>query len=94
MTHLVAIILGFVEGLTEFIPISSSGHLIIAREILHVNDQGGLAFDAVLQLATSCALLVYFWKDVWSLIKNFFTWVTGKGIGEKEKMLLLSIILG
>ncbi len=94
MTHLVAIILGFVEGATEFIPISSSGHLIIVRQILGENNLGGLAFDAVLQLATSCALLVYFWKDVVRLVKNFFAWVFGKGIEQKEKTLLLAIILG
>ncbi len=82
MTHLVAIILGFVEGLTEFLPISSSGHLIIVRQLLHVQETGGLAFDAVIQLATSCALLVYFWRDVLDLITF------------KEKKLVYSIILG
>lgn len=64
------IILGIVQGLTEFIPVSSSGHLIVAREFLtlHGND---LAFDAVLQLATVLAVLVYFWKDLWGLLYDW-----------------------
>jgi len=64
------VILGLVQGLTEFIPVSSSGHLILAREFLtlHGND---LAFDAVLQFATILAVLVYFWKDLWGLL---FDW--------------------
>jgi undecaprenyl-diphosphatase len=64
------IILGIVQGLTEFIPVSSSGHLILAREFLtiHGND---LAFDAVLQLATILAVAVYFWKDLWGLLYDW-----------------------
>lgn len=61
-------ILGVIQGLTEFIPISSSGHLILVREIFGFKDQG-LAFDAVLHLATVLAILVYF-RDDW---KNIFT---------------------
>jgi undecaprenyl-diphosphatase len=94
MSHLVAIILGFVEGATEFLPISSSGHLIIVRQILGENNLGGLAFDAILQLATSCALLVYFWKDILGLLNVAFGWLTRKNIDKKNKTLLLSIIIG
>ncbi len=65
-----AIVLGLVQGLTEFIPVSSSGHLILVREFLtiHGND---LAFDAILQLATILAVLVYFWKDLWGLLYDW-----------------------
>lgn len=64
------LLLGLVQGLTEFIPVSSSGHLILFREILgiHGND---LAFDAVLQFATILAVLVYFWKDLWALLYDW-----------------------
>ena len=55
-----SIILGAVQGLTEFLPISSSGHLILTREFLGINSVNGLAFDAVLQLATTLAIIVYF----------------------------------
>ncbi len=94
MTHLVAIIIGAVEGLTEFIPVSSSGHLIIARQLLGVNDSSGLAFDAIIQLATSCALLVYFWRDVIRLLQTAWMWFIRRPIESSEKTLLYSIVLG
>ena len=75
MTPIVAIVLGFIEGATEFLPISSSGHLIIARQLLGVNDFGGLSFDAVIQLATTLAILVYFWRDIVRLIITFLIMV-------------------
>ncbi len=94
MTHLVAIILGFVEGATEFLPISSSGHLIIARHLLGVNDLGGLTFDAVLQLATTFALIIYFWRDIWYLTMTFFNVVRGRLVMDRDRVLLYSMILG
>lgn len=68
-----SIILGLVQGMTEFLPISSSGHLIIARDLLGIAQEGGLAFDAILQLATACAVILYFRKDIIDLIKNLFS---------------------
>lgn len=95
MTHLVAIILGFVEGATEFIPVSSSGHLIIFREILGAKDFGGLAFDAVLQLSASLALIVYFWKDVAYLAKSVWQMIRRKQLDRMEdQVLLYAILLG
>ncbi len=75
------LLLGFIQGLTEFIPVSSSGHLILFRELfgIHGND---LAFDAVLQFATILAVLVYFWKDLWALL---FDW-------KKLKIIILATI--
>lgn len=69
MEILNSIILGSVQGITEFLPISSSGHLILAREFLGLQVQHGLAYDAVLQLATTLAIIIYFYKDIWN-IKN------------------------
>lgn len=66
--YIQAFVLGLVQGLTEFIPVSSTGHLVLVREVLGWSDQG-LFFDMVIQFATLFAVVVYFWKD-WS---NFFT---------------------
>lgn len=68
MSVIEAIFLGLVQGLTEFIPVSSSGHLILARAFIGLSLEGSLAFDAVLHLATALAVLVYFWKDILLLI--------------------------
>ena len=63
MTALHALVLGVVQGLTEFLPISSSGHLILVPVLLGWPDQG-LAFDAVVHLGTALALLCYFGQDL------------------------------
>lgn len=62
-----AIILGIVQGLTEFLPISSSGHLIIFPWLFGW-ESGGLAFDAALHLGTLTAVLVYFWRELRNMI--------------------------
>jgi undecaprenyl-diphosphatase len=80
MSFIDAIILGLVQGLTEFIPISSSGHLIIAREIFNINGFEALGVDAVLQLATILAVIVYFFRDLPELLRN--------------RIYLLAIVLG
>lgn len=68
MDLLRALILGIVQGLTEFIPVSSSGHLVLVPRMLGWPDQG-LAFDAALHIGTLSALLVYFWHDWLRLIR-------------------------
>jgi undecaprenyl-diphosphatase len=67
-----SIILGAVQGITEFLPISSTGHLIIFRDILGLNVSYGLVFDAILQLGTALAVLIYFWKDLVNLFRGVF----------------------
>jgi len=90
------IILGIVQGLTEFLPISSSGHLILAREFLTIQIGNDLAFDAVLQLATTLAVFVYFRKDILGYIENFFLIITKRGdvVEKKERTLLYAVIIG
>lgn len=65
-----AVILGLVQGFTEFIPISSSGHLILVGNFLHFA-YSGLAFDTALNIGTLAALLTFFWKDFWKLARDF-----------------------
>ncbi|GIF47844.1 undecaprenyl-diphosphatase [Asanoa ferruginea] len=73
MTWTEAIVLGIVQGLTEFLPISSSGHMRITSAIFFGQDAGA-SFTAVTQLGTEAAVLVYFAKDIWRITK---TWVVG-----------------
>ena len=71
MNVIQAIILGLIQGLTEFIPVSSSGHLILAHYFFGINATG-LAFDVALHLGTLTALLIYFYKDLVQLGKGLF----------------------
>lgn len=64
-----AIILGAVQGLSEFLPISSSGHLILVPHLLGV--ETGLAFDTILHIGTLVAIFTFFWNDILDLIKGF-----------------------
>lgn len=65
-----AIILGAIQGLTEFIPVSSSGHLIAIPYLLHWNYQGK-AFDVAVHLGTLVALIAYYWRDWISILSSF-----------------------
>lgn len=89
MNLIFTIILGVVQGLTEFLPVSSSGHLILFRSFLNFEGSYGLAVDAVLQLATTFAILIYFHKDIIQIIKNVF----GKKENTAGGITLLKIIV-
>lgn len=68
-----AIILGIVQGLAEFLPISSSGHLAIIKEIMHVDlESGGMFFDIMLHLGTLAAIFIAFWGDISRMIVEGF----------------------
>ncbi|MFC0033248.1 undecaprenyl-diphosphate phosphatase [Micromonospora chaiyaphumensis] len=73
MTWVEAIVLGIVQGLTEFLPVSSSGHLRITSAIFFGRDAGA-SFTAVTQLGTEAAVLIFFFKDIWRIIR---TWCLG-----------------
>ncbi len=88
------LILGVVQGLTEFLPISSSGHLILAREVLGIETEFGLSVDAVLQLATSLAILLYFRKDFWNMLVAAFNWMRGHIIPSHDKILIGALVVG
>ena len=73
MTAIKSIILGIVQGLTEFLPVSSSGHLVIFQKLLKFNDPGVL-FEIAVHLGTLVAVIIYFRKDIWEIIQSIFNW--------------------
>jgi undecaprenyl-diphosphatase len=77
LSWLQIVVLAVVQGITEFLPISSSGHLILVPHVTGWPDQG-LAIDAASHLGTLAAVLIYFWRDVWRLITGFFRLVGGR----------------
>ena len=93
MSFLEAIVLGITQGLTEFIPVSSSGHLILVHKFFG-SSTNDLALDAVLQLATVLAVLVYFRLELWTLIKNTISIVLRKPVEQKDKTLVGALFFG
>lgn len=73
-----ALILGLVQGLTEFLPISSSAHLRIVGEFLGSGADPGAAFTAITQLGTETAVIVYFWHDITRIIGAWFRSLLGR----------------
>lgn len=67
-----ALLLGIVQGLTEFLPVSSSGHLMIFKELLGVDAEGFLDFTVTVHFATVLSTLVVFWSVIRNLLKGFF----------------------
>lgn len=72
MNWLQALLLGIVQGLTEFLPVSSSGHLMIVKELLGVDGEGFLDFTVTVHLATVLSTIVVFWKPICKLFSGFF----------------------
>lgn len=67
-----ALLLGLIQGLTEFLPVSSSGHLTIGREILGIEASGDLVFEVAVHAATVLATIVVFRKEIWRLLCGLF----------------------
>lgn len=100
MSYLSAILLGLVQGVAEFLPISSSGHLAIAQNLLHLDTTVPDFFDVLLHLGTLLAVFVAYWRDICSMVAELF-----RGIGDlvhgttpervpPARRLLLLVILG
>ena len=101
MTIVEAIIQGAVQGLTEFLPVSSSGHLTITQHVLGIDMEGGnLFFNVMLHIGTLVAVIAFYHKLIWRLIKAFFSMIgdifTGKfkwkELSDDKRMVLMVII--
>ena len=73
MNFFQAIVLGVIQGLTEFIPVSSTAHLLIGQSLLGIPaDDKMFSFNVIIQLGTVLAMLIFFWKDLFHIVKSFF----------------------
>ena len=71
LTH--ALLLGIIQGLTEFIPVSSTAHLLIGQALLNIPFGDKIfSFNVIIQLGTVLAMLLFFWKDLWTILQAFF----------------------
>ncbi len=101
MSVIDAIIQGIVQGLTEFLPVSSSGHLAITQHIIGVGGESNLFFNVMLHVGTLVAVIAFYYKLIWSLLKEFVLLVkdifTGKFRWSKmnyERNLIFMLIIG
>ena len=101
MPLLQAILMGFIQGLTEFLPVSSSGHLVLTSslykfftgmELVHNNSQEAF-FDIILHVGTLVAILVYFWSDIVDIVKKFIQACKEKDFKSNEAKIPLFIAL-
>ena len=99
MEYISMIIQGIIQGLTEFLPISSSGHLSVAQHFLGI-EETGLLMSIVLHLGTLVAVFIAFYRDIWGIIKEFFLTIkdifTGKfswkNMNDSRRMMFMVII--
>lgn len=95
MSILEGILLGLLQGVAEFLPISSSGHLAIAQELFDLEDVP-LLFDVFLHLATLGAVILFFRKRIWSLLQVVGRWITRRSLPEDKADLqtIVALLLG
>lgn len=93
MSTFSSIILGLVQGLTEFLPVSSSGHLVLLHAIFG-SGENSLAFDAILQLATTLAVIIYFHKDIFVMVNAILRKLSRLPVNQKEITLTYALMIG
>ncbi len=91
MPTLHLIVLALVQGLTEFLPVSSSGHLVLLPVVMGWEDQG-LAYDVAAHLGTLLAVTMYFRVDLWQMASGWFASVLGRGAGQQGRLAWLVIL--
>jgi undecaprenyl-diphosphatase len=88
---IVAFLLGLLQGFTEFLPISSSGHLVLAQSLIPGFSQPGVLFDVALHLGTLLAVCVYFWRDLWALARSVLC-PNSPGAAAERRLLWLLLV--
>jgi undecaprenyl-diphosphatase len=88
-----AILLGVVQGLTEFLPVSSTAHLRIIPSFFGWGDIGA-SYTAVIQVGTMIAIIIYFWKDMMAMAKSFISSLKSRDFKSKDTRLFLMIVIG
>ena len=88
-----AFALGVLQGLTEFLPVSSSGHLVLGQSILGFKEPG-LVFDVLLHVGTLAAVLAFYGKDLWRVARDWASSLIGKGSGDGAARTGWLLILG
>ena len=95
MDPLQALILGVIQGLTEWLPVSSSGHLVIAQNLLGLNSSENLVFDLVVHLGTLLAVVVFFRVELWRIVWSVLAWRSTKEPEQAQlRKLALLLIIG
>jgi undecaprenyl-diphosphatase len=74
MSFINAILLGILQGITEFLPVSSSGHLVLAQHFLHLDTTANITFDIMLHFGSLLAVILYFKKEIYNIIISLFHW--------------------
>ena len=93
MTWLQIVVLAVVQGLTEFLPVSSSGHLVLVPHVLGWDDQG-LAFDVAVHFGSLIAVAIYFWADLIGLVRGGLSVLATRRVDSLQSRLALGIALG
>lgn len=89
-----AVILGIVQGLTEFLPVSSSGHLLLAEYFLGLNqDRFGLSFDAAIHTGTLLAVVLFFWRDLLGMLRAFLRSLRGPNLLDPQQRVAYLILV-
>ncbi len=92
MTYLNAVILGAVQGLAEFLPVSSSGHLAVLQNFMDLGEIP-LLFDILLHIATLGVVFIVFWDRIWRIIKSLIRRITGKSEDEDRENIRLFLVI-
>ena len=89
MTFLQSFLLGVIQGLTEFIPVSSTAHLLIGQALLGIPAGDRIfSFNVIIQLGTVLALVLFFWKDLWAILQAFLLGILRKKPFETQEALV------